>query len=287
MQDNRGTKTVARPPTRGHPTIPSLARLHCVLPKGFIKTQNRNRDTQSTKRMQGRCLRLPVSPRSRYPHPSSSCPLCPTRLPSICPPQARHTWTPSHTTAVPGIPAGQQQAWACSNTTRTQRWPLGGSWGAQLAGTWHHWPPLTPTPANTTGQTPQLQPSLPPLSPPCPDKLFKSSIRKCKKYTRTQTPGPAAPTGAAAGKAHLKRERDSAAAPAAAAWLPRRQRWHDFPTMARDRGLSPRAAGRREKGGLPSAKSGPSPHVNPTGRGCRKDLLPPPLQLLQSEATAR
>lgn len=250
VQAHSGTKTMPSPPT-----IPSPARLHCVLPKGFIKTQNRNRDTQSTKRMQGRCLRLPVPPRSRHPHPSSSCPLCPTHIPSICLPQAWHIWTPSHTTAVPGIPAGQQQAWACSNTTRMKRRPLGGSWGAQPAGTWHHWPPLTPTPANTTRQTPQLQPSLPPLGPPCPDKLFKSSIRKCKKCTRTQTPSPAAPSGAAAGKAHLKRERDSAAVPAAAAWLPRRQRWHDFPAdlwqqrlVARDRGLSPRAAVRREEG---------------------------------------
>lgn len=228
------TTEVPRPwPGPPPPSLP-LPDSTASFPKDLLKHRTETGTHRARKRMQGRCLRLPVSPRTRYPHPSSSCPLCPTHLPSICLPQA---W---HTTAVPGIPAGQQQAWACSNTTRTKGRPLGGSWGAQLAGTWHHWPPFTPTPASTTGQTPQLQPSLPPLRPPCPDKLFKSSIRKCKKYTRTQTPGPAAPTGAAAGKAHLKRERDRAAAPAAAACLPHRQRWHNFPT--RDRGLSPRAA---------------------------------------------
>lgn len=96
-------------------------------------------------------------------------------------------------------------------------------------------------------QTNTATPALPPSPPPTLPKLFKSSIRKCKKCTRTQNPGPTAPTGAAAGEAHLKRERDSPAAPAAAC-LPRRQHWHNFPTdlwrqrlMARDRGLSPRA----------------------------------------------
>lgn len=117
-------------------------------------------------------------------------------------------------------------------------------------------------------QTNTATPALPPSPPPTLPKLFKSSIRKCKKCTRTQNPGPTAPTGAAAGEAHLKRERDSPAAPAAAC-LPRRQHWHNFPTdlwrqrlMAR--GLSPRAAGRRGEG-YPSAKSGPSPHANPSG----------------------
>lgn len=230
---------------------------------------------------------LEVSP-SQFQLSSLSHPH-PLHLPT---PKPSTMWTPSHTTAVPGIPAGQQQAWACSNTTRMKRQPLGGSWGAQPAGTWHHWPPLTPTPANTTGQTPQLQPSLPPSpQPTLPRQTVQVFNKKVQKMYTDTNPQPRRSHGGCSRQSTLE-----------AGVGQRRQRRRQLAFHAGNTGaISPPTSGDsgswpgdcprgllREEGRAVHQPNLDSPHMpTPPGRGCRKDLLPPPLWLLQSAAKAR
>lgn len=143
--------------------------------------------------------------------------------------------------------------------------------------------PSHPTPANKTRHKHRDSPSLR-LSPPCPDKLFKSSIRKCKKCTRKWNPRPSRSgdgRGVASVEAHLKQERESPAAPAAAR-LPRQQCRHASPALPPATGqLSAGGPGPapggccRQRGELPvsQAPDPPTPnegqgeHADPPGRG--------------------
>lgn len=97
--------------------------------------------------------------------------------------------------------SGAGSTHALAQTPRGRRMDLTGKLGSQLGpgrAPWSSWPssgapaglPSHPTHANKIRHK-HCDSTLPSqLSPPCPHKLFKSSIRKCKKCTRKLNPRP-------------------------------------------------------------------------------------------------